>query len=294
MVKKGFAIILFINILFFSVLHHAYGEDTYETVAKNLLRFLNSDKQIISAEMLEIDEINADGKKVLIGVLFHLNDGGYILVSPSHNLTPIKAYSLDRPYSSLPENYRRFLTSELEYNIRQLMKLKSPETETIINENIKRWNFLLGIEPTRYPYVYQPGTHLLLSRWEQGYPYNKFLPEIQGKHVLAGCVNVAVAQILRYYRSPSRGMGVSSYTWNSQPLKTTLFRSFNWDNMPEFIEQDTPEYMVDEVAKLIQDLVIVNHTSLGLESSGATINLTGLIEHFGLSNRIARTENNDF
>ncbi|MCX8021696.1 MAG: C10 family peptidase [Syntrophorhabdaceae bacterium] len=267
--------------------------DIRENVAVNFLKFIKSEKEILSIEPIESNALNPEGEKIYTGTIVHLKGGGYILISPSMSLTPIKAYSLERPFSDLPEPYRIFLLRELEYKARALKAIKTPEAEWA-TENEKRWYFLLNLENIRYPYSYQPGTPLLSTRWDQGSPYNRYLPLMQGTRVVAGCVNVAMAQIFRYYKSPAKGAGVVTYTWNQEQLKAILYRDFNWDNMPDVLDATTPDYKVDEVAKLIRDLVIVNHTELGVESSGATINLSGLIEHFGLSNTVKDMENNNF
>ncbi len=270
----------------------AYAQSDPEIAAASFLKFLRSDRQIVSAESINVNEVAPQQPNVIAGYLFHLSGGGYILVSASTSLTPVKAYSLNRPFAALPEPYRKYLLRELEYNIRNLGASTALQPAAV-SENQTRWDFLLRFGSLKTPYSYAPGTVLLTTKWNQDYPFNKFLPEINGTTVLAGCVNVAIAQVLKYYNYPASGNGVESYTWNGQQLKAILYRSYNWENMPDVVNSATPAYKADEVALLMGDLGIVNHTSFGLTDSGATMSVNALIENFGLSNAIQRMDNSN-
>jgi len=269
----------------------AYGETECDVIAKNYLAFLGSSKTIVSTETIERNALNLAQPPIPIACLAKLQDGGYILVAASHSLTPVKAYSPDRPFEALPEPYRDFLLLEAEYNIRALAASKTPQA--VSSENQQRWDFLLTFDKTRSPLAYTPDTYLLTTKWNQSSPYNKFLPQVDSQNTLAGCVNIAVAQVLKYYNYPVSGKGVDSYAWNGQQLKTILNRGFNWENMPDTLDAVTPEYKIDEVALLIRDLGIVNNTSFGLSNSSASIKTSGLIEHFGLSTTILKIGNAD-
>ena len=281
-------IILLISIFIFGVSGFACGETEYDVIARNFLMFAGSEKTVASIEAIERNILDSMQDKVTVAYLVHLNGGGYILISASHNLTPIKAYSLERPFEALPEAYRNFLFLEAEYNIRYLTTLRTAQSTS---GNQKRWEFLLTLDRNRSPLAYTPDTYLLKTSWNQGFPYNKFLPEIEGKNTLAGCVSVAIAQLMKYYNSPLSGSGVHSYTWNGQQLKTVLFRNFNWENMPDVLDISTPEYKIDEVALLIRDIGIVNNTLFGIDYSEASINVFGMMEYFGLSNTSKSMDN---
>lgn len=47
--------------------------------------------------------------------------------------------------------------------------------------------------------VYAHVPHLLNTKWGQNYPWNEKMPTINGNHCLAGCVPVAIGQVLYYY-----------------------------------------------------------------------------------------------
>lgn len=55
---------------------------------------------------------------------------------------------------------------------------------------------------------------LLVSTWDQGWPWNQFCPEDgagPGDHVWAGCVATAMGQVLYFWQRPAEGLGYHSY-----------------------------------------------------------------------------------
>ena len=270
----------------------AFGETEHDTIARNFLAFLGSDKTIQSSIALESNALEPSKPPILIAYLVNLQNSGYILISASKSLTPVKAYSLNTPFETLPEAYRKFLLSELEYNIRALQtSLKTP-LDNAVYENQSRWNFLLNFQQGITPFAtYIPGNYLITTKWNQGYPYNKFLPEKNGQKVLAGCVNIAVGQVMKYWSYPANGKGVASFAWNDQQLKTILYRNYNWDNMPDSLDPATPDYKVDEVALLIRDLGIANHTNFNVNNSSTLFSTDRLVENFSFSNTITKKSN---
>jgi hypothetical protein len=283
-----FLILLFLVLISFSSNPIVSGAQTeYDIVAQNFLNFLHSDKKIISSRLIESDQINSSLPKIPIAYLVKLEGGGFILVSISKDFTPIKAYSLFNDFETLPKGYTDFLLLELEYNARAIKETIRALKKTNINtENQKRWDFLLNYSKNKILYKYKPDTFLLKTKWAQKDPYNKFLPEIGEKHVLAGCLSIALAQIMKYHKYPSSGNGVVSYNWKGQNLKAILYKDYHWENMPNCIDMLTPQYKEDEVARLIRDLGIANETDFGVDSSPTTENIPALIKNFGYSSAI--------
>ena len=120
---------------------------------------------------------------------------------------------------------------------------------------------------------------------------------MNGQTVVTGCVNVAVAQVMRYHRHPAASQGVVSYLWDGPPeqtLKTILFRSYNWDNMPGEVDSTTPDYQADEVALLIRDIGIANQTDFDVAGSSTSLNSRMLLENFGYSTSLSDMDNADF
>jgi hypothetical protein len=283
-------------ILFFMTCHAYPQENQARLAAQNFLSYINSSKTIASQHPVERNQLDVSGPVIHCGWVMHLNDGGYILMSSSRNRFPVKAYSLENDYFSLPEPYRTFVEKELElyaridrqneYEMRNTLKIQEN------TDSARAWMFLLNWNAeTRTIQAYEPDTALLTTTWNQGYPYNKFLPEIDGQKVLAGCVNVALAQVMKYHEYPEHGRGRSAYVWDEQTLDTILYHPYYWQNMPDAPTMATEDYLQDEVAILIRDLGIANKTDFGLEGSSASLDTNALIQFFGYSNTLSQMSN---
>jgi hypothetical protein len=94
----------------------------------------------------------------------------------------------------------------------------------------------------------------------QGYPYNKFTPLSGGDNTLTGCVQTAIAQLLRYHKHPATGSGVFEHTWNGLDLSAIVARPFNWDAMPNDAAASSLSYEQDEVAALMIDSSILDQS----------------------------------
>ncbi|MGA1871730.1 MAG: C10 family peptidase, partial [bacterium] len=141
--------------------------------------------------------------------------------------------------------------------------------------------------------IYVPGTSLLTTQWHQKAPYNKFMPHIEGKPAPAGCVSVALAQIMRYYHYPLSGKGVVSYRWNDRTIKAVLYRNYHWENMPDHIDSGTAEYKIDEIARLLRDVALAQSTNFGAERSTGIVDIASFIKHFGYSSKIRVMDTTD-
>ena len=92
---------------------------------------------------------------------------------------------------------------------------------------------------------------LLKTNWDQGWPYNSMCPENPlgpGGHANAGCVAIALAQIMKYHEWPEKGAGKLTYLNNLTDTLSVNFseQEFQWDNIPDDIVDN-----YDEAAKLI-------------------------------------------
>ncbi|MGA1844078.1 MAG: C10 family peptidase [bacterium] len=272
----------------------ASAQEDHERVARNFLAFKHARARISSSRILESSIIEPSLPSVPIAYLADLEEGGFILVSWSRDRTPIKAYSLEGDFDTLPAGYREFLLCEMAYDARAAQETARARMKSSYADiNQKRWDFLLDYDGTRRLKPYAPGTYLVTTQWHQKPPYNRFLPEMNGKRVVAGCVGVALAQIMRYYRYPDSGSGVVSYTWQGSQLKAVLYRDYHWGHMPETIGMLTPEHEADEIARLIRDVAYAHETEFGIDTSTAIVNVAALTKNFGYSTEIDTLKNTD-
>ena len=127
---------------------------------------------------------------------------------------------------------------QYEDQIRYAIEIRSRPSLQVINE----WNRLLSdggssLVPFKDQRSVAP---LITSKWNQNIYYNDMCPLVTGGpggHAWAGCVPVAMGQIMYYYRWPDHGTG--SYSYEDPPFGT-LYANFNstwyqWDHMTNSI-----------------------------------------------------------
>lgn len=126
---------------------------------------------------------------------------------------------------------------------------------------------------------------LLTSSWDQSSPYNNLCPVVTeegaelgyalGSRYSAGCVPVAIGQIMRYWRWPESTTG-TVYG------KDFSGHTYDWDNMLDDYSQGYNATQADAVAKLLADVGTAMGTHYGAPTgSSTTFSPLALIENFG-------------
>ena len=114
---------------------------------------------------------------------------------------------------------------------------------------------------------------LITSKWGQGWPYNKDCPHTWVS-VVAGCVAVAMSQIMNYYKWPTD--------------------SFDWDNILDYYDSNSTAEQRAAVAKLVHECGVAVEMHYGTAVSVAnTHNVpTALKNVYGYSSTIADLDRN--
>lgn len=77
---------------------------------------------------------------------------------------------------------------------------------------------------------------LLTTHWNQSVYYNDLCPydEDYQRHTVTGCVATAMAQIMKYWNYPEKGIGSHSYTYGKYGVISANFGEtyYDWDAMP--------------------------------------------------------------
>ena len=190
--------------------------------------------------------------------------GGWVLVGADDNLAKkVLGYSKTGVFniSMLPDGARWFI-EEYAKGI----------SSGIINSNGTSFN-------TRTSTNVEP----LLGdiAWNQYSPFNDLCPEVNGERSLAGCVNIAVAQIMRYYKYPEKGSGSHYYNWNETRLSVNFNESvYQWDLMNPYYTGEESEAEKSAVAKLIYDLAVANESYFDIGGTGASFQLGNFLSFF--------------
>jgi len=150
--------------------------------------------------------------------IFNLDGGGWIIVADDDINAPVLAYSEKsslNPYN-LPPQFKWWLdgvSKELE-SAKSLAKKVKVVKRVTSNTTAEKAYGSINAQNSVGP--------LLKTAWGQGRGYNEECPKdsrsIEGNgHVPAGCVAVAMGQIMNYYSWPPKGYGKNSYTPRSYP-----------------------------------------------------------------------------
>ena len=199
------------------------------------------------------------------------NDGFVIVSAEEGTRKEILGYS-DKghfDYNQIPDNLRWVLDNYAQ-GIDEL-KSASPKSRMLKRRQLAKAKATgTAVEPL-----------LGEIEWGQRAPYNNYVPTINGEHCPAGCVAIAVGQIMFYHRWPEHGNGQVSYTWNGTKLSADLSTSvYEWDLM----RNNSIEFNTDEskhaVATLVRDLGYAFRMDYNLNGSGTNFQPTVMINNF--------------
>lgn len=115
---------------------------------------------------------------------------------------------------------------------------------------------------------------LCSDSWTQDEPYHNLTPIIDSTHCKVGCVATAMAQVMYYYKYPTRGTGSHTY-FDEKGCQDTLTADFSahtyeWDYMLDTYEDiDYSERQAQAIALLSSDCGISVDMRYGVDDSGA-------------------------
>lgn len=157
--------------------------------------------------------------------IFSLSPRGFVITSADKAAFPVVGYSTGSqwPDNELPENVSVWLANYTS----QITAIRSAKIQP--DQEIRQaWNdpdSFFG-NATKTNSQIPP---LILSRWNQGTFYNDSCPVINGVRTLAGCVPVALAQVICFHRYPARGTGFKEYNLNGYGTITANFGITTYD-----------------------------------------------------------------
>ena len=195
--------------------------------------------------------------------IFNLENGGWVIVADDDINSAVLAYSdkssID-PYN-LPPQFEWWLNSvanELKKAKYLAKKGRLLTKKTKVSKNI---------EPAYATSSYSEVGPLLKTAWGQGRGYNEYCPKdprsIEGNgHVPAGCIAVAMAQIMNYFAWPPRGVGSNSYIPKSNPQYGRQYVNFG---------QTSYSWSDSQKAKVIYHAGVGVNMDYGPYASGAYI-----------------------
>lgn len=115
-------------------------------------------------------------------------------------------------------------------------------------------------------------------KWNQNAPYNNKCPQksisdgssTMQKHAPAGCVAIAMAQVMKYYEWPLNAVG-GVHTNANEPTQTVNYNrsSYDWSKISNWYSGSETDEKADAVATLIKEIGCALDMTYGYSSSGA-------------------------
>lgn len=208
-----------------------------------------------------------DGKEVLtkssdealLYVFENSGRGGFVIVAGDDIAYPVLGYSFneDFPQENIPPHVKWWLEeleNQIEYGrsigmtTNEYYKAKATNTGEVV-------------------------TQLSTAKWNQGSPYNMYVPDINGQKCWTGCVITAAAIVMKYHGYPEKGEGtVPAYTTSTNNIsipERVLGHKYDWDNMPQEYNSSSTDEQKYQVAQLMYDLGCMLQADYGTGGTSA-------------------------
>ncbi len=230
-------------------------------------------------------------QNTLVAYHFPLTPRGHILVAAHDQFSPVLLYSLtasfDPSLAQTPGYIEAWIIPEIYHCLRQL-PMQSTVSRAVVGNGSHAlqiqhaWQALIGAKPPsdetreagRAAAVDNSAVGpLLTTQWAQGSPFWLDCPSVDNRcdHALVGCVGLAWAQLMRYWRWPLQGRGGHDYMWANQRLSADFDMRYQWNDMPDALTDDSVEYQKAAVSRLCYDAAIAAETDFGCTSSSASL-----------------------
>jgi len=205
---------------------------------------------------------------------FNVEGNGYVVVSASDAVEPILAYS---PEGNLdPETLNpaaKYMLDSYAKIISEVQNSKASATATIHNlwQELEEQTFTCDLSKAGV---------LVQTKWDQGDndrpSYNAMCPTVNGKYCYAGCVAVAMGQIIRFWQYPERGgndnSSIVTCSWNNTTVKYKFLvdsNKFIYDSMPNTISANSQWNYKRAIGKLLFACGVTVGMDWGVDGSGA-------------------------
>ena len=264
-----------------------------EKAAYNYLKAYYQHKNIENSKLLISNTIETTFKGNVVYYTVVFNNNNFVHIAADDASYPILGFSTDGDFNSKVDaiNYKQWMQQYALAIDEIITKDLQPNAE-ITN----KWKSLINPSKSIF-FGSKSATPLLLSKWNQDSPYNAECPADAngpGGKVYAGCVAIAMAQVMYYYRYPDKGIGSHSYYHSVYGSQSADFAStiYNWNKM-----QNIMSYGGNfEIAQLLYHVGVSVDMDYSGSGSGAYsfTAAASLKSYFGYQNSVVLDEKSDF
>ena len=242
----------------------------------------NTQKSTTTLSLLYVGTVGAD----TVYYVFGQADGGFAIISADDAVTPVLGFSHTSPAAEPIDN--KMLMSQLDRYGQKISQVRHSGISSIANPH--RWrayadsvptiDTLPAIDSAQVTDTTQPVDTvvvvdtlitvgpLITSAWEQKGAYNDSCP------TFAGCVAIAMGQVMRYFRWPETGRGWHKYVPSETPgygQQVVNFgaTTYRWDLMPDKLRSHHSSEEKAAVAQLLKHAGVAVDMSYTKNGSGS-------------------------
>ena len=201
--------------------------------------------------------------------IVNVGDDAFVLVSADDVAYQVLGYSFSKNFPvgadgsiKLPPHIKSFF-DDLAAQMESAIDGGTDSAMTVKRSNSRRikGSLPVSVDP------------LITTTWDQGQYYNSQCPEdFNGPdgHVWAGCVATAMAQIVKYWGTPTYGRGTHGYDSNYGRLEVNFEASnLDYTQMPNELTSGCSEAQVNAVATLMYQCGVACNMAYGTEESSS-------------------------
>ena len=241
----------------------------------------------VAANFLNInrsaDLIDISAEAGFTNVYVFTTEKSFVLLAADDRVQPILGYSLNGHFDveNMPDNKRAWI-QEYSDAIQHVVDKRMSAT----SEVTQQWRDLAEghLNRSAMAVVVSP---LLQTTWDQDDPYNYLCPASGNVRAVTGCVATAMAQVMKYWNYPTRGIGTHTYTHANFGEQSANFQNttYNWSNMLNSYSSGYSSAQRNAVATLMYHCGVSVDMDYGTESSGASTGAVAdaLKSYFGYS-----------
>lgn len=219
--------------------------------------------------------------------VFNIGQTGFVIVSADDSFRPIVGYSEEGTFPI--ENP----SPEMMYYLDNLSQGRQAALRAAVVPDAQvqeEWAALLNGEKMAPRNELRSSFYLVQTKWNQGSPYNKFCPRLEGEgRSYAGCVATAMSQVMNYWKYPTHGFGQHSYVHYKYGELSANFAEaeYDFDMMPNGISDMSPAENVDPIALFMYHCGIAVDMGYDPSGSGAYSEDVpeAVLKYFGYTNR---------
>ena len=221
------------------------------------------------------------GEQQVFFYVYNIDNKGFVIVSADNKVVPILGYSKTNNFD--PNNIPPALM--------QMLLSYGRAIENVITNNVaatieitELWNELISGNTVMQKATTTSVSPLIQTKWGQsGNTYNSTFYELynnlcpydtpQAERTLTGCVATAMAQVMRYWKYPSVGMGSYSYVHSTYGTLSADFESvhYPYDSMPLQLSNLSTAYQINAIATLMYQCGVSVEMDYGVDGSSSSL-----------------------